>query len=318
MLQVESGAVDHTSTARALRQLASGGIRAVEAWSSIQARLRGAAEAAPNIELRYDTRIQAVGQDEAAAWAVTEPGEIVRADLLIGADGHRSTVRRQVAPHKPDATFAGYLIWVALLEEQALPESYRPRPAAPVTTILEGGADDVYIGSMVVGTDGVGAAGRRRLGWAWYDNRRNHLLRRLGCVEGNVVQHSLRAAEVPAQVLAHLKQEAAQWPTPWQEVTRHSLHTRSFVGLPVAEYVPDTLVAGRMALVGDAAHVLKPITASGFNASLQDAAVLADCLAQAQPGTPTAQTLRTYEAQRLAAVRQLVQSGQAFSRSFGR
>jgi 2-polyprenyl-6-methoxyphenol hydroxylase-like FAD-dependent oxidoreductase len=207
---------------------------------------------------------------------------------------------------------------VALLEEQELSEKYRPRLTASVTTIQEGSANDIYIGSMVAGTDGVWAAGRRRLGWAWYDNRRNRLLRRLGCVDGDVVQHSLRAAEVPVQVLAQLEQEAAQWPAPWQEVTRHSLRTRSFVGLPVAEYVPDTLVAGRLALVGDAAHVLTPITASGFNASLQDAAALADCLTQIRPGASTAQALRAYETQRLAPVRQLVQSGQSFSRSFSR
>src|SRR3954468_19110785 len=49
VLQVDSGEIDRTQTAKFLRKLASGGIRSAEAWSSIQLRLLTVAEA--------DTRI---------------------------------------------------------------------------------------------------------------------------------------------------------------------------------------------------------------------------------------------------------------------
>ncbi|KRD85618.1 hypothetical protein ASE51_27950 [Bacillus sp. Root147] len=92
VLQVDSGDIDRTITAKVLRKLASGGIRSVEAWSSVQSRLRAEAEADPRIDLRYDTRVQTVNQDDDSAWVVTDKGETFCGDILIGADGHRSTV----------------------------------------------------------------------------------------------------------------------------------------------------------------------------------------------------------------------------------
>jgi hypothetical protein len=51
VLQVDSGEIDRTKTAKLLRKLASGGIRSAEAWSSIHFRLRTEAEAV--LELTY-------------------------------------------------------------------------------------------------------------------------------------------------------------------------------------------------------------------------------------------------------------------------
>jgi 2-polyprenyl-6-methoxyphenol hydroxylase-like FAD-dependent oxidoreductase len=318
VLQVDSGDVDQTATARALRQLASGGLRSAEAWSSIEARLRAAVRATPRIEVRYDTPIQTVAQDQEAAWVVTATGELLRGDLVVGADGYRSTVRQHVAPHKPDATFAGYLIWVAVLDELDLPARYRPSLHAPAVS-MPNGIGDFLLGTIIAGADGSRALGQRRLGWAWYDNTRNDLLRRQGCVVGNVVQHSLTGPNIPEQTLTELHaQAAARWPQPWRAATQHCIQTRTLTGLPIAEYVPDRLVNGRLALVGDAGHVLTPITASGFNASLQDAATLAECVAAGAGATATTDALRAYEARRLPLVQRLVQGGQSFSQSFGR
>jgi 2-polyprenyl-6-methoxyphenol hydroxylase-like FAD-dependent oxidoreductase len=68
-LQVDSGESDISTTAKYLRRLASGGIKSVEAWSSIESRLRNEAQNIPQIDLRFNTRIQAVKQDDEAAWS---------------------------------------------------------------------------------------------------------------------------------------------------------------------------------------------------------------------------------------------------------
>lgn len=314
VLQVNSGEMDRTNTAKFLRGIASGGMRSAEAWSSIQLRLRKEAEADPKITLYYDTRVQTVNQDKDSAWVVTDKGEILYGDILVGADGHRSIVRRYVAPHKPDATFAGYLIWVAIVDEKDIPEQNRPSLNAPKFN-MPNGIGDFLLGTIIAGEDGSNALGKRRLGWAWYDNTQNGLLRRLGCVEGNVVRHSLNAPEIPEQTLVELvKKASVRWSQPWLDAIKHSIKIRNLIGTPISEYVPDRMVNGRLALVGDAAHLPTPLTASGFNASLEDAATLAECVVKEDL---TAKALLKYESLRLKHARRIVQSGQSFSRSFG-
>lgn len=317
-LQVDSGELDRTKTARLLRKLASGGMKSGEAWTSIEFRLRKEAKADPRIDLRYDTRIQSVNQDKDSAWVVTDKGETFRGDILIGADGHRSTVRGHVAPHKPNATFAGYMIWVAIVDEKDISKEHRPSFYAP-RFVMPDGIGDFLLGSIVGAEDGSYEFGNRRLGWAWYDNTQNDLLRRLGCVEGTVVRHSLNGPDIPEQTLQNLTDKASvRWDQPWLAAILQSIQTRNLTGIPIAEYVPDTLVRGRIALVGDAAHVLTPLTAKGFNSSLEDAAILAECVSKAMQGTALADALLEYESRRLNNVRQMVQSGQSFSLSFGR
>ena len=271
----------------------------------------------PRIELVYDTPVRDIHQDDDKAWVVSDAGKIFSGDILIGADGHRSMVRQVVAPQKPDAVFAGYMIWVAILNEKDIAEKYWP--AANATVSMPNGIGDFLLGSVIEGADGSSKRGERRLGWAWYDNTRNDLLRELGCVQGSLVHHSLVGRDIPAPTLNKLADQASKrWPQPWLAATLYSIQTRGLTGIPVAEYIPDKLAARRIAITGDAAHVLTPLSAAGFNASLLDAATLSDCILQ-QPGSyDPVSALSRYESLRLNAVRQMVQSGQSFSRSFGK
>ncbi|WP_421693122.1 FAD-dependent monooxygenase [Aestuariivirga sp.] len=49
-------------------------------------------------------------------------------------------------------------------------------------------------------------------------------------------------------------------------------------GYPLAMYLAESFSAPRLALVGDAAHVLHPLAGLGFNLGLRDVAALADCI----------------------------------------
>lgn len=49
-------------------------------------------------------------------------------------------------------------------------------------------------------------------------------------------------------------------------------------GYPLAMYLAERFTAPRLALVGDAAHVLHPLAGLGFNLGLRDVAALADCI----------------------------------------
>lgn len=284
----------------------------IQTWFAVHGALRAAIEADPAIRLRQSTAVRSVQQDASQAWAVTSSGERVSGDLLVGADGHRSVVRRRVAPDKPDATFAGYVIWIGIADESSIGSTRWPRDVA-----FLGDYDNTLLGYPLPGIDGSSAVGSRRLGWAWYDASRNDLLRSSGAVEGNVVRYSLMPAGIPNTTYRELARQARNlFPTPWSDAILDSIERRAVIGTPIAEYVPDQLVRGRMALVGDAAHVPTPMTGSGFSESLQDAEALAAAVAvqPARSGIETA--LHDYEGARLRSARSLVQSGQGFSRSF--
>jgi 2-polyprenyl-6-methoxyphenol hydroxylase-like FAD-dependent oxidoreductase len=66
----------------------------------------------------------------------------------------------------------------------------------------------------------------------------------------------------------------------------------------VSSRMPRRLVAGRLALIGDAAHQISPIGGQGMNLGWLDAAALAPIVAAALRGEPTAAALRQFEADR--------------------
>lgn len=318
-LQVDGGAFDMSKTSRLLRKLASGGERSIQLWSSIESRLRKEALADSRIDVQYSTQVQKVDQDKDSAWIVTDNGETIHCDILIGADGHRSMVRHHVAPHKPNATYAGYIVWVIdTINENEIHEEVRPRFKDNGVTMLNGPHGFLF-GNILEDDTTTTGLGNRRIGCAWYDNTKSNLFRRLGCVEGTTVHHTLKGPDIPEETLHELVEQANEmWPEPWLSATLLALKNRALTGIPIKEYLPDNLVKGRIALVGDAAHVPAPITASGFNESLEDAVALGKCVAKGIQGNEALKSMKKYESIRLKKVRRMVQSGQSFGRRFGR
>ncbi|MET7608766.1 FAD-dependent monooxygenase [Streptomyces avermitilis] len=138
-----------------------------------------------------------------------------------------------------------------------------------------------------------------------------------GAVRGRIAHHSLRAADLDQDVCDGLTREAARGcgrPRGGTPSSTLSGGPTSW-GPPIAEYVPDRLVRGRMVRAGDAAHVPSPMTGRGFGSSLDDAAALARHLRDAD-GNSAPGALADYEAERLAPAQGLGLSGQAFTWSF--
>jgi len=169
--------------------------------------------------------------------------------------------------------------------------------------------DAVFFGYPLSPAD----ASDRQVGSALYDTRRDDLLHQTGAVVKAVVHHSVRSGDVPDATLEELAAEVHALPAPWPAAIRASLRAGTFVGTPIAEYVPPRLVNGRPALVGNAAHVPTPMTGAGVSSSLADAEALSQAIASS---ITIADALRDYEQRRLAGTRSLVESGQHFSRSF--
>jgi 2-polyprenyl-6-methoxyphenol hydroxylase-like FAD-dependent oxidoreductase len=87
------------------------------AWERVYRLLR---DAFPPAHYHRGRGLTKFTQSQDAIRAHFSDGEIIEADLLVGADGIRSTVRQQCSP---DVTprYAGYSAWRALIAERAFP-----------------------------------------------------------------------------------------------------------------------------------------------------------------------------------------------------
>jgi 2-polyprenyl-6-methoxyphenol hydroxylase-like FAD-dependent oxidoreductase len=259
----------------------SGPDRDTTAWHLLREWLEVACSEHPLIRLHHDAEATDVSSDSAEAVVASADGRQWAADVVVGADGVHSTVRRFVDASRPSARYAGYLLWRAMVSEEDLvgvAELLGPRE--PSRELFA----DRYrlVTYLVPGPSGDVRVGQRRLNLVWYDPAREELLRSRGLLTGDVVLGSLSAGDLPDELSSELRGIAEQtWPSPWNEALGQALERRLVFGTPVAEYLPQRLVSGRVALVGDAAHAATPMVGGGFRQGLYDAAQLATALRSA-------------------------------------
>jgi 2-polyprenyl-6-methoxyphenol hydroxylase-like FAD-dependent oxidoreductase len=205
-----------------------------------------------------------------------DDGDSVNCDLLIGADGLHSRVRAQMLGDGPPV-YRGYAGWrgVTSLEHAALPPF--------VATEVHG------VGRRF----GIGPVGRGRTGWWATVN------------EAETVGEG-RSADQREKLLRLFE----GWVEPVTELVRA---TRAESILRVATYdrAPVKLRGeGRVTLLGDAWHPTTPNLGQGGCMAIEDAAVLARCLAKYGDVNLA---LRSYEARRYARTATVVR----YSRRYG-
>jgi salicylate hydroxylase len=191
------------------------------------------------------------------------------ASIVIAADGARSLVRTMIFGSQP-TRFTGHIAWRLLVPADAAPADAR-LPGS----IVWAGAERSFVRYPVRGGALINCVGLTRSG-GWADEGWSQ---RVAATE--------MAAEFADFVPAVTNLIAA---APGGTVGRWGL----FVRPPVAE-----LVAGSVALLGDAAHPMLPFMGQGAAMAIEDGVVLGRCFAAA--ATP-AEALARYQAARLARV----------------
>lgn len=186
--------------------------------------------------------------------------------MAIAADGARSLVRTMVFGAQP-ARFTGHIAWRLLVPADAAPPDAR-LPGS----IVWAGAERSFVRYPVRGGALINCVGLTRSG-EWAD-------------EGwsQTVPGTAMAAEFAGWIPDVTDLIAA---APGNMVGRWGLFMRP----PMP-----TLLAGPVALLGDAAHPMLPFMGQGAAMAIEDGVVLARCLAAA--ATPT-EALARYEAARL-------------------
>ncbi len=284
------------------------------AWHLLQGWLEEHAARLPGVSVLRGRQVSTVtpGGRDRSATVRTAQGDTFAADLVVGADGARSTVRATVDPAHPDAGYAGVLLWRTMVDEQAIPRAVAlPAAGEP--------AREVYAGPYrlvtypVPGPGGETTVGHRRLNMVWYDPQQRELLHEAGLLDGQTVHGSLAPGALPAPVRQRLADfAAARWPSPWREALTLALETGTVFGTPIVQYKPARLVTGRAALAGDAAHAASPMVGGGFRQGLYDVQALTRAMTAV--GSPAAipDALAHYSQARLAAgIRHVTRSEQA-------
>jgi len=237
---------------------------------------------APPDRVHLGARLVAVTQSTDEAWLHLSDGTTVSADLVVGADGIHSIAREQIVADQP--RFSGQTIYRGLVPAERVPFLLTdPRVQLWLGPDQHFVCYPVSSGRQVSFGATVSASDWREESWS---------------ARGEVAQ--LAAA------YAGWHPDVAQLVGAAETVSRWALHDRESI---------DRLSSGRVAVIGDAAHPMLPFQAQGANQAIEDAVVLAVCLADAGPGGLSA-ALRRYERIRLPRTTRIQRQSRANAKTF--
>jgi salicylate hydroxylase len=238
-----------------------GAAYATIARADMHALLLEAVRANGGVDLHLDSRVISITQNDERVHVQTVQDQAFEAPLLVGADGLWSMVRKQVVENDAAPRVTGHLAFRAMLPQSALPASLRTQ----VVTAWMG--PDFHA--------------------VHYPVRSGEWLNVVCIVNGKVSgdpqswDHSANAHELrsrmalargPLRDLIYAVDQWRLWPltdrTPMASAAEHA--------------------KGRIALLGDAAHPMRPYLAQGAGMAIEDAAALATCLGEMPEQVPQA------------------------------
>ncbi|WP_431207214.1 UbiH/UbiF family hydroxylase [Burkholderia cepacia] len=244
--------------------------------SLVEASLDAALRFQPNLTW-FEARAQGFDVHDDAAVLTLSSGQVLEADLVVGADGAHSWVRSQMG---------------AKVERR----DYR-----------QTGVVANFKASLP----------HRETAYQWFHE--GEIVALLPLPDGHVSlvwsAHTAHADELlaldPAQLAAEVERVSHGQVGTLDCVT-------SAAGFPLALQTVDKLIAPRVALVGDAAHLIHPLAGQGMNLGLRDVAALADAIAGKESFRNLGDTvlLRRYERSRREDIRALMVATDGLQRLF--
>jgi salicylate hydroxylase len=232
--------------------------------------------------VRLGVAARAVEQTDAAVTLELADGSRVEADVVVAADGIRSSIRQQLAG-ADEPEFSGTVVY---------------RGVAPREQVL-----DLH---------------PHRVNYYWLGPYRHGVSYWISAGELLAVNCAAQHAEWAREswTLEAPAEEALEYFEGWDpallariRACGTMLRGAVFVRRPLEHWS-----FGRVTLLGDAAHAMEPFQAQGAAQAVEDAYVLAECLA-AEPGDPV-QALRRYEVIRMNRASDLQSSSHAAAESF--
>lgn len=260
-------------------------------WERVYRLLR---DALPAERYHRGKGLAAITQDARAVTARFSDGETVNADLLVGADGIRSTVRQQCLPEVTQL-YAGYTAWRALIAEDAIPPATRDEIFEVMAFGLPAG--EQFLSYPVAGPDDDLRMGKRRTNVIWYRpaDEASKLQWLLTDATGKTHDLSIPPPLIRAEAIADMHDAAERLLAPQYRALVRLMEEP--ILQPIYDLMSPRMAFGRVAILGDAAFVARPHVGAGVSKAADDAAALADALQQHES---VENALKAFEAARLS------------------
>jgi salicylate hydroxylase len=218
--------------------------------------------ALPPEAIHLDYRCIGFEQDEKGVTAYFDGDKSVRADLLIGADGINSPVRKTLIGDG-EPRYLGSMSWRAVIE-------YNHELLNPNELIFMKGEQKLIYFLDVGG-------GYR-------------------CWTVRALMPKSPVHESAAEIKSRIVDQFSGWWEPLRGLVG-ATDPEQIVFAPICDRLPlKSWSQGRVTLLGDAAHPMSPSLAHGANTTFEDAYELAQCLSQS---SSIAEALTTYENRRI-------------------
>src|SRR5262245_10074902 len=229
--------------------------RLMTSWGRLYRSLR---EPLPPESYRLGKSFARFEQDANCVTAIFDDGSSAAGDLLVAADGVRSTVREQLSP-EAQPLYAGDGAWRAMLEESEVPAGLRTEIFQRYIFCLPEG--ELCLAYPVPGRNNETQVGRRAYNIVWYRPTDTKTLTDL-CTDANGRYHGMAIPPplVRPEVIADMKATAQALVAP--QIAEVFTRAQPFFQ-PIFDLESSRTVFGRVVLIGDAAFVARPHVGAG-------------------------------------------------------